>query len=126
MQSGGRVSCLVASVVRLEPSVEDPDDIVEAVHVSDRDESLTTGDSVLAREGLERGEGKLRLRERQPGLGTKPGVRARSCFLETPRLLVERQQQRRLGTELGTGWYTHLAVHSFYGRTCHKARLCVD
>jgi hypothetical protein len=70
MQSGGRVSCLVASVVRLEPSVEDPDDIVEAVDLADRDESLTAADSALPPKGLQRCERELRLGKRQPDLGT--------------------------------------------------------
>ena len=79
----------------LQPRAEHSDHIIEPVRVADGDESLTAADSPRAAQGLKRGEGKLRLRERQPGLGTKPGVPARCCSLEPPRLLVECQQKRR-------------------------------
>jgi hypothetical protein len=42
---------------------------------------------------------------------------------EALRLLVQRQQQR-LGTEDGSGWYTHLAVHSFTIALVTKPSLC--
>src|SRR5687768_16810122 len=89
MRSGGRVWYLAASVVRLEPTVEHSDSIIETVGGADRDESLTAADRALAPKGLERGEREVRLGKRQPGLGTQPGVPARCCSLEPPRLLVE-------------------------------------
>jgi hypothetical protein len=57
------------SVAGVQPGLQHSDHIIEAVTSADRDESLTAADSAGASQGLERGEGKLRLRERQPGLG---------------------------------------------------------
>jgi hypothetical protein len=82
---------LVASVAGVQPSVENSDGIIKLVGVADRDESPTAADSAGAGKGVERREGKLRLRERQLGLHTKPGVPARRSRLEPPRLLIERQ-----------------------------------
>jgi hypothetical protein len=67
------------------------------VGAADRSQGLTAADSALARLGLDGGESELRLRKRQPGLGTQTGVPARRGGLEPPRLLVERQQQQRQG-----------------------------
>jgi hypothetical protein len=71
MQSGHRaaVSGLVTSLAGVQPSVEDSDGIIETVGATDRDESLTAAEGTWATQGLERGEGKLRLGERQSGLG---------------------------------------------------------
>jgi hypothetical protein len=83
------------SVPGVQPSVEDSDSIIETVGAADCDEGLTAADSARAAQGLERGEGKLRLGERQPSLGAEPGVPARCRSFEAPRLLVECQQQQR-------------------------------
>jgi hypothetical protein len=87
----------VASLTSVQPGVEDAGHIIETVHVADRDESLTAAGSAGAGKGVECGEGKLCLGERQPRLVAQPGVPARCCSLEAPGLLIERQQQQRLG-----------------------------
>jgi hypothetical protein len=79
---GGRGLGPVASVVGVQPSVEHAHHVIETVTVADGDESLTAADSAWASQGLECGEGRLRLREHQPSLGTQPGVPARCCSLE--------------------------------------------
>jgi hypothetical protein len=96
-----RVAGLIASVVGVQPSVEDSDGIVETVGAADRDESLSAADSAGATQRMERGEGELCLREGQPSLVAEPGVPARRGSFEAPRLLVERQQQQRQGVREG-------------------------
>jgi hypothetical protein len=88
---------LATSVAVVQPSIEDSDRLLETVGAADRDESLTAADGAGAAQGLERGEGELRLGERQPDLGAEPGVPAGRGSLEAPRLLVQRQQQQRQG-----------------------------
>jgi hypothetical protein len=94
----------VVSVAGVEPSVQDSDRVIQTVGATDRDERLTASESAGAAQGLERGEGKLRLRERQPDLGTQPGVPARGCSLKSPWLLVKRQQQQRQGVREWDLW----------------------
>ena len=79
----------------VQPRVQDPDHVIETVGTADGGESLTAADSAGADKSMEGGEGKLRLRERQPSLVAQPGVPARCCFLVAPGLLVEGQQQRQ-------------------------------
>jgi hypothetical protein len=54
--------------VRLQPSVEHSDHLIETMGAADRDEGLATADSAGAGKGVEGRERKLRLRERQPSL----------------------------------------------------------
>jgi hypothetical protein len=65
------------------------------VRLANADERVTAADRARTGECMERGDGKLRLRERQPRLVAQPGVPAGRCRFEAPRLLVERQQQQR-------------------------------
>jgi hypothetical protein len=64
------------------------------MHITEGNESLTATDRAGARHDVERGHGKLRFRERGPGLRAEPGVPARRGGVEPPRLLVERRQQQ--------------------------------
>lgn len=62
------------------------------MRAADRNERLTTSNRPRADQGVERGDGELRLRERQASLGAGPGVPARRRRVEPRRLLFERQQ----------------------------------
>jgi hypothetical protein len=79
-------------VVGVQPGVEDSDGIIEAVRTADRDERLSAADSARPGKGVEGREAQLCLGERELSLVAQPRVPARRCFLEPPRLLVERQQ----------------------------------
>lgn len=52
----------------VQPRVQDPDHVIETVGTADGGESLTAADSAGADKSMEGGEGKLRLRKRQPSL----------------------------------------------------------
>jgi hypothetical protein len=54
--------------VGVQPTVEHSDSIIATVGGADRYERPAAADSAGAGEGLERGEGKLRLRERELSL----------------------------------------------------------
>jgi hypothetical protein len=72
-------------ITGVEPSVEDSHGVIEAVGAADCDESLTAADSTGAGKGMERGQGKLCLRKRQPNLSTETRVPARRCCLAAGR-----------------------------------------
>lgn len=52
----------------VQPRVQDPDHVIETAGTANGGESLTAADSAEADKSMEGGEGKLRLRERQPSL----------------------------------------------------------
>ncbi|MGH3337229.1 MAG: hypothetical protein ACRDPL_00135 [Propionibacteriaceae bacterium] len=54
----------VASLTGVEPGVEDAHSVIESVSVADADERLSAGGRAGTGESIERGDGKLRLRER--------------------------------------------------------------
>jgi hypothetical protein len=71
-----------------------PDHIFETVRIADRAEGLSASDHAGAGQRIKRGDGKLRISQREPSLVAEPCVAARGCSLEPPRLLVEGQPQR--------------------------------
>jgi hypothetical protein len=80
-----------------QPGVQDSDHLLQTMHVASRDEGLTARDRSRTGQGVERGQGELCLREREPRLVAQPSVPARRGSLEPPRLLIEGQQHQRQG-----------------------------
>jgi hypothetical protein len=82
----------MCSGARVQPSVDDADDILETVGSTDRYESLTAADSTWPTQGLESGERELGLGKRHPALPAQASVPTRRGSFKAPRLLLERQQ----------------------------------
>jgi hypothetical protein len=85
----------MVSVAGAQPTVEHAHRVLEAVRLAEGDQRVTAGDGVGTGERIEGGNGKLRLRKRQPRLVAEPSMPTGRRRLEPPRLLVERQQQQR-------------------------------
>ena len=83
------------SAASRQPGVEDPDRVIETMGAADPNERLTAGDHARPGQGIVRSDGKLRLRQREEGLGAKPGMPAGRRRFEPQWLLVKRQQQQR-------------------------------
>jgi hypothetical protein len=84
----------LAQIAGVQPGVQHSDRIIKTVGIADGDKRLTAGNRAGARQRIEAETASCELSQCQPGLVAQPGVPARRCCLEPPRLLVERQQQQ--------------------------------